>query len=116
YALLAWVLLELDVDPLLAYLVTVVAAALGGGHWVARPHVLSFLATVMLVWWLERPRPVSVWLFVPFFAVWANLHGGFVFGGMLLVVWLAGTVLEWLTSGRDPRWLGRITFLALAIV
>jgi hypothetical protein len=116
YALLAWVLLKLDIDPLLAYVVTVAAAALGGGHWVARPHLFSFLATVILLWWLERPRPVGVWLFVPLFALWANLHGGFVFGGMLLAVWLAGTVLEWLASGRNPRWLGRITYLMLAIV
>jgi hypothetical protein len=116
YALLAWILLELDVDPLLAYVVTLAAAALGGGHWVARPHVFSFLATVILLWCLERPRPVPVWLFVPFFAVWANLHGGFVFGAMLLVVWLAGTVLEWLAGGRNPRWLGRIKYLAVAIV
>src|SRR6478752_4664691 len=56
YALLAWVLLRLNVEPLLAYIVTVGAAALGGGHWVARPHLFSFLATVTLLWLLERPR------------------------------------------------------------
>ena len=116
YALLAWVLLELGVEPLLAYVVTVAAAALGGGHWVARPHLFSFLGTVFLVWWLERPRPVPVWLFVPFFAVWANLHGGFVFGVMLLAAWLAGTVLEWVAGPRDPRWLGRMRYLTLALV
>ena len=116
YALLAWVLLRLNVEPLLAYIVTVGAAALGGGHWVARPHLFSFLATVLLLWLLERPRPAPVWLFVPFFAVWANLHGGFVFGAMLLTVWLAGTVAEWLASRRDPRWLPRMKYLAMALV
>lgn len=116
YALLAWVLLRLNVEPLLAYVVTVGAAALGGGHWVARPHLFSFLATVILLWLLERPRAAPVWLFVPFFALWANLHGGFVFGAMLLTVWLAGTVAEWLASGRDPRWLPRMKYLAAALV
>jgi hypothetical protein len=116
YALLAWLLLRLNVEPLLAYIVTLGAAALGAGHWVARPHLFSFLATVLLLWLLERPRPAPVWLFVPFFAVWANLHGGFVFGAMLLTVWLAGTVAEWLASGRDSRWLPRIKYLAIALV
>src|SRR6478672_2727299 len=116
YALLAWVLLRLNVEPFMAYIVTVGAAALGGGHWVARPHLFSFLATVVLVWLLERPRPAPVWLFVPFFAVWANLHGGFVFGAMLLAVWLGGTALEWLASGRDPRWLPRMKYLFAALV
>jgi hypothetical protein len=116
YALLARVLLELDIEPLLAYVVTVAAAALGGGHWVARPHVFSFLGTVILLWWLERPRPVPVWLFVPFFAVWANLHGGFVFGGVLMAAWLGGTILEWLVGGQKSGELRRIKYLAVAIV
>jgi hypothetical protein len=115
YALLAWMLLRLGVEPLLAYAATLGAAALGGGHWAARPHIFSFLGTVVLLWLLERPRPAPAWVFLPLFAIWANLHGGFVFGGILLTAWLGGTLAEWLVSRRDPKWLARSRYLALAL-
>jgi hypothetical protein len=60
YALLARLLLDRGVDPLLAYLAVAIAAALGAGHWLARPHLFSFVAVVLLLWVLERrpPKPV----------------------------------------------------------
>jgi len=116
YGLLAWVLLRLGIEPLLAYLVTVTAGVLGGGHWSARPHIFTFLAVVVLVWLLERPRPVKVWLFVPFFAVWANLHGGFAFGAMLMGAALAGTLAECIGDRSDPVWRARARYLVLALV
>lgn len=116
YALLAWVLLKLGVEPLLTYLVTLGAAVLGGGHWAARPHIFTFLGVVVLVWLMERPRPVAVWHFVPFFALWANLHGGFVFGWMLLSAWLAGTLAEWLLDRSNAYWAARSRYLLAALV
>lgn len=115
YGLLAWVLLRLGVEPLLAYLVTLAAGVLGGGHWSARPHIFTFFAVVVLVWLLERPRPAPVWLFVPFFAVWANIHGGFSFGTMLMGAWLAGALAECLADRTNLVWPARARYLVLAI-
>ena len=57
------------------------------GHFLARPHVL--VLPIMLAWAnglisaSERGQAPSPWL-LPLMAVWANLHGGFVFGLVLV--------------------------------
>ena len=63
------------------------ALILSGHHFVARPHVL--VLPVMLAWAngllsaSERGMAPSFWL-LPLIALWANLHGGFVFGLVLV--------------------------------
>lgn len=72
-----------------AYAVAVAMAALvlSMGHFLARPHVL--VLPIMLAWAnglmsaSERGRSPSPWL-LPLIALWANLHGGFVFGLVLV--------------------------------
>ena len=66
-----------------AVVVTMAALALSMGHFLARPHVL--VLPIMLAWAnglmsaSERGQAPSPWL-LPLIALWANLHGGFVFG------------------------------------
>jgi hypothetical protein len=60
---------------------------------------LLFLIVLLLVHRAERGRGRMLWVAVPLFAVWANLHGGFVAGLGVLIVWL---VTRMLTS-RDWR-------------
>jgi hypothetical protein len=63
------------------------ALALTVPHLLARPHVLAM--PVMAVWVggliaaADRRRAPSFWL-LPLMALWANLHGGFVFGLVLV--------------------------------
>jgi hypothetical protein len=69
-------------------LVFVAAAfALTAGHLLARPHVLAMPVMVMWVGGLmtaaDRRGAPSLWL-LPLMALWANLHGGFVFGLVLI--------------------------------
>jgi hypothetical protein len=69
-------------------LVLVAAAlALTAGHLLARPHVLVMPVMVMWVGGLmaaaDRRGAPSFWL-LPLMALWANLHGGFVFGLVLI--------------------------------
>jgi hypothetical protein len=72
-----------------AYAVAVAMAALmlSMGHFLARPHVL--VLPIMLAWAnglmsaSERSQSPSPWL-LPLIALWANLHGGFVFGLVLI--------------------------------
>ena len=70
-----------------AVVVTMAALALSMGHFLARPHVL--VLPIMLAWAnglmsaSERGQAPSPWL-LPLIALWANLHGGFVFGLVLV--------------------------------
>lgn len=86
FALLTYILCE-RIPARRAIIVTLVALILSGHHFLARPHVL--VMPVMLAWAYgllsasERGRAPSFWL-LPLIALWANLHGGFVFGLVLV--------------------------------
>lgn len=99
YALLARFMLRRGVDPLLAYVATTIGAALGAGHWVARPHLFSLLLSILLLEMLESGKPRPLWRYVLLFALWANIHGGFVLGLILISIYLAGALAEWFTAG-----------------
>jgi len=73
-------------------------------HFLARPHVVSWLLT--LIWFdlldsaaadssISKPDKQVYWL-PAIMAVWVNLHGGFVLGFALLVVYLAAGAIEYL--------------------
>ena len=120
YALVVRFLLRRQVEPLLAYLTAMGAALLGASHWVARPHLITLLLVVILLELVERDDRRSLWWYVPFFSVWANLHGGFTYGLTLIGLYLAGDLAEWIFGGRQPAWLARArhhgTALGLALV
>jgi hypothetical protein len=86
FALLAWILGRRIPAPY-AIVVTLAALVLSTPHFLARPHVL--VLPVMLAWAYgllsasERGEAPSFWL-LPLIALWANLHGGFIFGLVLV--------------------------------
>ncbi len=79
--------LERHVSQSAALVLVTAALALTAPHFLARPHVL--VLPVMLAWAYgllsasERGEAPSFWL-LPLVALWANLHGGFIFGFVLL--------------------------------
>ncbi len=85
FGLLAHIL-ERRIPSTYAVLVALAAMVLSMPHFLARPHVLAM--PVMVAWAhglmtaSERGQPPSFWL-LPLIALWANLHGGFVFGLVL---------------------------------
>jgi hypothetical protein len=120
YALLTRFLLQRGVDPLLAGLTVGLAAALGAGHWSARPHLFSFVAIVLLLGMLEGKRRTSILSCAALFVVWANLHGGFVYGWILIGLYLVGSLGEILWDDDRAFWGERaryyLTMLATAVV
>jgi hypothetical protein len=82
---------------LLRAFVLLLAATTSAVYWSARPQILSFVLAGLFVWILERSRAGDrrlLWILPPAMALWANLHGGFAIGLMLLGIYLAGEVLE----------------------
>ena len=112
YALLARLLLKLGVDPLLAYVTVAVAVVLGIGHWTARPHLFSFVAVVLLLDLLERRPRTGIPLTAALFVLWANLHGGFLYGWILIGLYLAGSVAELLWGNDRAVWGERVRYYA----
>jgi hypothetical protein len=117
YALVARFLIRRGGDPLLAYFVSMVAAVLSAAHWLARPHLFTMLAAVVLLELLDRRGKGALWPYFSLFLVWANLHGGFFYGCVTLVVYAAGELLESRLSAGEARaeWLMRARHHAAAV-
>jgi hypothetical protein len=87
-----------------AILIAFVAVLISGTHLFVRPHVLAL--PVMFAWAhgllsaSERREAPSFWL-LPLLALWANLHGGFVFG--LVLVGGFGLDALWNASAESRR-------------
>lgn len=79
--------------PRIAVVVTLLLATiLGAVQWFIRPVVFSFLLFAIVYSLLQRKR--GGLLLVPIFCLWANLHPGFVWGEVLLVLSLVVCAIE----------------------
>ena len=117
YALLTRFLLSHRVDPLLACLTVALAIALGAEHWTARPHLFSSLAVVILLGMLERgSRRGAALTTAVLFVIWANLHGGFVYGWILIALYLGGSLGELIWGSDRTIWSERVRYYGTMLV
>src|SRR5579863_3105836 len=90
---------------LLAVLVvTLLAAGASTVHYLARPHILTFLGLTVALWTLDRDRRRpgrTVWWLVPLTALWTNVHGGFLAWLACLALVVAGSTWKALLSPRE---------------
>jgi len=107
------------VPAVIAGICLVVAGAAGVEVWGPRSQMISFALTCLTLLWVEaflRDRNRHLYLLPLVMVVWANLHGGFVYG--LAVVGLAAateTVL-WLYAAQDGAHRRRSLRLWLTLV
>jgi hypothetical protein len=89
-------------NPVVAGSLTLLSFAAAQVHMLARPHVLSWLFTVLWVENLYRfqdgRRSALLWL-PPLMLLWVNVHGGFVLGLGLLCLFALGSI----TSKADRQ-------------
>ena len=89
-------------NPLVAIAVTFLACAASAIHWLARPHLVTMLFTVILLMILDRDREGHtrwLWALPLFFVLWTNLHGGFLAGLLVLAGYAAGELGRALFTG-----------------
>jgi hypothetical protein len=103
HALVVVFLKRRGADPRWALLAGLVSLALGASHWLTRPHMFSILAALLTVLLLEsRPRH-RLLMFAALFGLWANLHGAWLFGLLLIGIYAAGEFLEYRITGRSEH-------------
>lgn len=89
---------RLRVGPTIAFLVTCLAMATTTIHWLARPHLLTWLLLAVFSFLLERADvngEHKLLLALPFVMIlWVNLHPGFVAGLLVLGVWSVHALLQ----------------------
>jgi hypothetical protein len=90
-------------------------------HWLARPHILSWLFLLGTVWLCERMPSALRWhhLFLAALgtALWANLHASYFFAPLIALIYAAGIYLRplmWDTAATskamDFVWLALASF------
>src|SRR5580700_4067596 len=114
-------LLRRGTNILAALLLVLLAASAAMIHFLARPHVVSWLFTVAWFWILDsserscwasdsksfatsdtNPRRVlTLWLLPPLMLVWVNVHGGFLVGFALLAIYWCSAAWQWLKPSGD---------------
>ena len=93
-------------NHLIAFAVTVLAVFGMSLHFLARPHLFSFLFAVVLLDLLERRRESGrdvPWIAIPLFVLWANVHPAFAAGIAILAAYAAGELLDALTAPQPDR-------------
>ncbi len=92
--------------PLLRSAVALLAALTLAPFWTPRPQLASFFLLVVLDGWLERgdALPSRARLGIPLlFVLWANLHGGFIWGILLLIAEGVGAVCDYFLNPAPNR-------------
>lgn len=86
-------------ELLLATGLVLLAALASSHHWLARPHLVTHLFALLFAWQLRafdrahEPRAARLFLvLVPAMWLWANLHGAFFTGFVLIGVYAAGNL------------------------
>ncbi len=69
-------------------------------HWLGRSHLFTWYLALLLLVLLESPRARAWWM-GPLFVLWANLHGGFTYGILLIGLYLAAAVVDALAARRS---------------
>ena len=85
-----------------ALLLTLLAMSASMIHFLARPHVLSWLFVLVWYWILasaesaEHHSDRRLWLLPLVMLIWVNVHGGFPLGFVLLGIFWVGSMWTWL--------------------
>ncbi|MGC8855628.1 MAG: hypothetical protein ACP5QU_02410 [Anaerolineae bacterium] len=100
-ALMSLLFRHMEGSPYLRGLLLLLAMLGIQPNWSARPQILSFLLLAILDDFLDRHRMSKrqpLWVLPLFFALWGNLHGGFIWGMLLLLATIVGSGLDLLLS------------------
>jgi hypothetical protein len=87
-------------DPLAVTILVLAAMLACSMHWLARPLLFTHLLTLVFAWqlrWFQQGRIPSrrlFWLLPPLTVLWANLHGAFPTGLVLIAMYAAGDAVN----------------------
>jgi hypothetical protein len=93
-------------NDVFAFALTVLALEVSSLHWLARPHLVSWLfvlATIGIIGAWERGNRWVLWSIPPLVALWTNLHGSFFIAPLTLGLYAAGYLIrELLADDKIP--------------
>ena len=87
---------------IVALSVAALAAFASSLHWLARPHVFTFLFVAIWVLLLEN-KESKIWYFPLIMLVWANTHGAFITGFAIWFAYIAGWLWDYINKEADKQ-------------
>ena len=102
FAALFRLLVSRGAHILVAVVLTLLAMSASTIHFLARPHVVSWLFALAWFWILDSTESAvhrsnrRLWLLPILMLIWANIHGGFLLGFVLLAIYWLGSLWTWL--------------------
>ncbi len=89
----------------------------GNAYLDLRPNLISLTFCPIFYWLLlrTRPQPHRIWLAVAFLWLWANMHGGFIFGYALMGLWCALRLVEASMTPQIPAGVKLLAYLFFPI-
>ena len=104
-------------DPRWAFLAALLSLALGSTHWLTRPHMFSIVGAALTLFLLESERRRRWLYFLPLYALWANLHGGWAYGLTMIGSFIAGDLAEaYFSPDERSEWLRKARENSFALV
>ena len=130
-------LVRREMNFFFALLLVLLAMSASTIHFLARPHVVSWLFTLAFFWLLDSTernyfkgvgRHRKLWALPLLMLIWVNIHGGFVLGFVLIAVFWFGSIWTWfrtkgtgieevlhkIAAGRRVRDLTRVGLASVA--
>src|SRR4051812_18635637 len=102
FAAMFRLLLSRGTNILVALVLSLLAMAASMIHFLARPHVLSWLFALVWFWILDATESSGarcprwrIWLLPLLMLIWVNVHGGFLLGFILLAIFWLGSLCTW---------------------
>jgi len=96
---------RLAAHPYVAGFAVLLGAAATLPTWGVRPQMFSLLLASVFLSFLDRysrrEQMPSIWWLAPLMILWLNLHAGFALGLVLIVLTIAGLLLDWLFPRHD---------------
>jgi hypothetical protein len=104
--MVALMFFQMKGPPIFRAFLLVLPVVVASFVWSPRPQILSLVLMALVGYilylykWKRRNR---LWLFVPIFVVWSNLHGGYVLGLILIASMLVGEALNLALGYQDDQ-------------
>jgi hypothetical protein len=106
--------------PFFAFIITLLVAGASSLHWLPRPHIITFLLLTIWIEKLEQVRrqsPIRLYIFPLIMLLWANSHGGFIFGMLAWLAYIAGWLWEkWHGKANDRVGMALLTIGLTSLV
>jgi hypothetical protein len=102
--------------------ILILAVVTSTNHWLARPHIFSFVLVTLWYGLLDRfeltgaGRKTMLWAMPLMMLLWVNLHGGYILGFVILGVYGLSNLLRMLWGATEERPACRDRFRHLFIV